>query len=186
MRLLVAVSLLAALLVARESSAQIVNGDFSLGAAGWTTIGDPGVYSIVFPEPGVDGHVSLEQLKAADPQSVACIEQTVHCDDLENDAGCAITIDYKVPNVPPESAIIVSIRVDGQEVVGATHPFLTEWKRLTGTVGKGTHQVQICFHGEAQGAAAQFDRANLFVIVPTLPLSWSGIKARYASASVEP
>jgi hypothetical protein len=181
MRLLVAVTLLAALLSANETSAQVVNGDFSLGAAGWTTAGDLEVYRIVFPQPGVDGHVSVEQLKPAGAQSVACIEQTIHCNDPASDLGCAITVDYKVPNVPPESSIIVSIRVDGNELVGAVHPFLTEGKRLSGTVTKGTHQVQICFHGEGAGAAAQFDTVDLSTLLPSLPLSWSAIKARHAS-----
>lgn len=171
------------------SIAQVQNGTFESGGAGWTAELPPawvgrGGASITFPATGghPDGHVLLRS-PIGNSHGEACVRQTFTCADP---GGCTLSIDYRHGWID-SSALSgrVKIYFDGQQAfVSApanTQPWTTECFNI---VAPGTYELALCLDVSAGNNwwEAAFDTvvpADCMGTVSDTKASWGTLKSRF-------
>jgi len=178
--------LILGLLTAGGALAQISNGDFEAGSAGWS-LSAPSGWSIgVLPggNPGDHGHIQSPWGNSA---GTACFEQVFQCgeEDPTGVSDCIITFDYYLHNLDASSGSgRINVLIDGNvEFSSPPGADWMDWISITLRVPCGLHSIALCLEVDPQnnGWEAGFD--NVFSecadSTPTAGSDWSTVKSLY-------
>lgn len=167
--------------------AQVQNGDFENGGAGWVVDPPPPGWTVDFPPAGgnPNGRAAITS-PFGNSQGEACIRQSFQCSSPGAGDSCNISFDYRLESIDaaPFSGR-VRVLVDGVEMyVSAPTDFPgIPWTSVSITVPCGQHEIALCLQVDIEnnGWQASFDnvRAECRGTVPTRPRTWGDVKLIY-------
>jgi hypothetical protein len=175
---------LALLVIPVAASAQIDNGDFEQGGAGWA-INAPPDWMIDFPNTGgnPEGYAQIHS-PFGNSGGTGCITQIFDCG-IENGVDlCEISFDFRSENWDANSeAGRVQVFIDGVLEFQAPESDKIDWKHVTIEVPCGRHQIDLCLNVDDgnNGWIACFDNVTAECMTPvqTLPGTWGEMKDLY-------
>jgi len=167
-----------------SASAQIDNGDFELGDAGWSVI-NPVNWVIDFPNAGgnPEGYAQIHS-PFGNSGGTGCISQVFDCGVPDPLNVCEIEFDYRSENWDANSnAGRVQVFVDGVLKYQAPESDQIDWTHIMFNVECGRHQIDLCLNVDDgnNGWIACFDNVTAECMTPvqTAPGSWGIIKDLY-------
>jgi hypothetical protein len=176
-----ALSLIALVLVADGTFADVMNGEFDNGSSDWTPVAPPG-WTVTFPAAGGNpGAYAAIQSPFSGPGGMGCIIQTFYCSQPGDEGSCTIGFDYSLAPIDagPGTGHIV-IDIDGIQSIVATGD--TPWSTVTYVVPCGLHVLQLCLLVDPQNNAwrACFDNVrSVCGPVSDESTTWGEIKSLY-------
>ena len=169
--------------LATPALADVTNGDFQNGNAGWSETSDPGL-GVTYPPGGgdPDAYAHMESDFTNLGGSV-CISQTFICGDPNDGTECTMGFSYNLMPIDavPGSAQI-TVNIDGFSDV-VTDVATTGWEDVAYVQPCGTHTIEICMVVDPSNNAwiGQIDtvRAVCTGGVSNENDNWGTMKTRY-------
>ena len=152
------------LILGGSAAAQINNGDFSAGGAGWTVASPGGFWVVEFlPVDGnPDGHAHMHS-PFGNSEGEACISQVFDCGTPGDPGVCGITLDYRHETWDSGPlAGRVRVFLDGQLVHTSPSEDVQPWTTIELSTPCGTHEIALCLQVDAgnNGWDAGFDNVT--------------------------
>jgi hypothetical protein len=184
----VIVALVFTCLFAGAAAAQVTNGSFTSGLAGWGTAvtGFGTVGPDAYGAPANSARLTTNGSLLAFPVGTASLTQSFGCGSSFENGACAMSLDYFFSNMASASARI-TVSVDGNPVYTADHGAnLSAFIPVTFTAGCGLHNLAVdvtyLSGGAVSGWAFWIDNVTAECVQDVVPVdasSWGTIKAWY-------